>query len=48
MCPPFSARFNSAMVSAACPLATASAATPPSSEAIRSSNTACVGFMIRV
>ena len=48
MCPPFSARFKRAMVSAACPLATASAATPPSNAAIRSSNTACVGFMILV
>ena len=35
-------------VSAACPLATARAATPPSRAAIRSSNTAWVGFMIRV
>ena len=47
-CPPFSARLSRAMVSAAWPLATASAATPPSRDATRSSNTAWVGFMIRV
>ena len=41
-------RFSSARVSAACPLAVASAPTPPSSAVIRSSNTAWVGFMIRV
>ena len=33
---------------AACPLAVASAPTPPSSEVIRCSNASCVGFMIRV
>ena len=48
MWPPFSARLSRAIVSAAWPLATASAATPPSRDAIRSSNTAWVGFMIRV
>ena len=48
MCPPFSARFSRAIDSAACPLATARAATPPSRAAMRSSNTAWVGFMIRV
>ena len=33
---------------AACPLAVATAATPPSSAAMRFSNTSVVGFMIRV
>ena len=47
MWPPFSARLRRAIVSAACPLATARAATPPSREATRSSNTAWVGFMMR-
>jgi hypothetical protein len=45
---PASAMFRIASVSAAWPLATASAATPPSSEATRCSSASCVGFMIRV
>ena len=45
---PASAMFRMASVSADCPEATSSAPTPPSREAIRSSTTAWVGFMIRV
>jgi hypothetical protein len=45
---PASARLRMASVSAAWPLATASAPMPPSSAAIRCSSTSCVGFMIRV
>jgi hypothetical protein len=39
---------SSASVSAACPDETASAATPPSSAAMRFSKTSVVGFMMRV
>jgi hypothetical protein len=45
---PASAMLSSASVVADCPLDTASAATPPSSEATRCSSASCVGFMIRV
>jgi hypothetical protein len=45
---PASATLRIASVSAAWPLATRRAATPPSSAAMRSSTTACVGFMMRV
>ena len=45
---PASAMFRMASVSADWPDATSSAPTPPSSESIRSSTTAWVGFMIRV
>ncbi len=42
------ARFQIAIDSAACPDATATAPTPPSSAAMRFSNASCVGFMMRV
>ena len=45
---PDSSRLASAMNCAACPLPTASAPTPRSRAAMRSSKTAVVGFMIRV
>ena len=45
---PASSRVMIATACAASPLAVARAPTPPSRLAIRSSNTAVVGFMIRV
>ena len=45
---PCSSRVVMATIWAARPLAVASAPTPPSRLAMRSSNTAVVGFMIRV
>ena len=45
---PCSRRVVIATICAARPLAVARAPTPPSRLAIRSSNTAVVGFMIRV
>ena len=48
MLSPACARFSSASVCALCPLLVATAATPPSSSAIRRSNTSEVGFMMRV
>ena len=42
------ATLRIANVSAACPLDTSRAPTPPSNEATRSSTTAWVGFMMRV
>ena len=48
MLSPAPARLRIVSVSAAWPLASPSAPTPPSSAAIRSSNTPVVGFMIRV
>jgi hypothetical protein len=48
MLSPARATFWMAKADAAWPEASASAATPPSSAAIRSSSTAVVGFMMRV
>jgi hypothetical protein len=48
MCPPCPISVATARCSAACPLAVATAPTPPSSAATRSSNTATVGFEIRL
>ena len=48
MLSPACATFVIARNCAACPLATASAPTPPSSAATRASNTAFVGFMMRL
>ena len=47
-CPPASAMLRIDSVSAAWPLATASEATPPSSDVTRCSSASWVGFMIRV
>ena len=48
MLSPACARFWIAKAEAAWPEATASAATPPSSAAMRCSSTSVVGFMMRV
>ena len=45
---PAEASVVAVSVSAACPEATASPATPPSSAATRFSSTSVVGFMMRV
>ncbi len=45
---PACAMLSTAKVEADCPEATSSAPVPPSRAAMRSSTTACVGFMMRV